>query len=55
MTSLETFKKVLNYVKKYAFLLVLSFVFSFLSVIIQLYIPKCFGKEIDFFNWDWKG
>lgn len=48
MTSLETFKKVLNYVKKYAFLLVLSFVFSFLSVIIQLYIPKCFGKEIDF-------
>lgn len=48
MTSFETFKKVLNYVKKYHFLLLLSFILSMVSVITQLYIPKLFGKEIDY-------
>ena len=48
MTSFETFKIVLNYVKKYHFLLMLSFILSMVSVITQLYIPKLFGKEIDY-------
>lgn len=48
MTSFETFKKVLNYVKKYHFLLLMSFILSMISVITQLYIPKLFGKEIDY-------
>ncbi len=48
MTSFQTFKKVLSYVRTYRFLLILSFVLSFISVVIQLYVPKCFGKEIDF-------
>ncbi len=48
MTSFQTFKKVLSYVRNYRFLLILSFLLSFVSVVIQLYVPKCFGKEIDF-------
>lgn len=48
MKSSETFKKVFAYIKKYHFFLLLSFVLSIVAVVTQLYIPKCFGKEIDF-------
>ena len=38
MKSLETFKKVFAYIKKYHFFLLLSFVLSFVAVVTQLYI-----------------
>lgn len=45
--SMETFKKVLRFIGKYRFLLILSILLAALSVILQLYVPILFGKAID--------
>lgn len=45
--SMKTFKKVLRFIGKYRFLLILSILLAALSVILQLYVPILFGKAID--------
>ena len=46
-TSMETLWKVLRFIGKYRFLLVLSIILAALSVILQLYVPVLFGNAID--------
>ena len=45
--STETFFKVLHFIGRYRFLLVLSVVLAAISVILQLYVPILFGNAID--------
>ena len=45
--SLSSFKKVLKEIGNYRFLLIVSFVFSIISVLFTLYIPVLFGEAID--------
>ena len=45
--SLSSFKKVLKEIGNYRFLLIISFVFSIISVLFTLYIPVLFGEAID--------
>ena len=46
-TSMETLWKVLSFIGKYRFLLVLSIILAAVSVILQLYVPVLFGNAID--------
>ena len=46
-TSMETLWKVLRFIGKYRFLLVLSIILAAVSVILQLYVPVLFGNAID--------
>lgn len=46
-TSMETFFKVLRFIGRYRFLLILSVALAALSVILQLYVPILFGNAID--------
>ena len=46
-TSMETLWKVLRFIGKYRFLLILSIILAALSVILQLYVPVLFGNAID--------
>ena len=48
MKQKETIKKVLNYVRKYWFLMILSIVFAFITVALTLYVPILVGRVIDF-------
>lgn len=45
--SMVTFKKVLHFIGKYRFLLVLSVLLASVSVLLQLYVPILFGNAID--------
>ena len=45
--SSETFFKVLRFIGKYHFLLILSIILAAVSVILQLYVPILFGNAID--------
>ena len=45
--SSETFFKVLRFIGRYRFLLILSIVLAAISVILQLYVPILFGNAID--------
>ena len=45
--STETFLKVLRFIGRYRFLLILSIVLAAISVILQLYVPILFGNAID--------
>lgn len=45
--ALVTLKKVLKFIGRYRFLLVLSMILAAVSVILQLYIPILFGDAID--------
>ena len=45
--SMETFFKVLRFIGKYRFLLVLSIILAAVTVILQLYVPVLFGYAID--------
>ena len=45
--SSETFFKVLRFIGKYRFLLILSIILAAVSVILQLYVPILFGNAID--------
>ena len=44
---METLWKVLRFIGKYRFLLVLSIILAAVSVILQLYVPVLFGNAID--------
>ena len=46
-TSMETLWKVLRFIGKYRFLLILSIILAAVSVILQLYVPVLFGNAID--------
>ena len=46
-TQKSTLKQVLEYIKKYNFLLVLSILFAVVSVVLTLYIPILVGDAID--------
>ena len=46
-SSFETFTKVMRYIGRYRFLLVLSIILSALTVILTLYVPVLFGDTID--------
>lgn len=46
-SSFETFTKVMRYIGRYRFLLVLSIILSALTVILTLYVPVLFGDAID--------
>lgn len=46
-TSMETFFKVLRFIGRYRFLLILSVALAAISVILQLYVPILFGNAID--------
>ena len=43
----EVLKKVLNYLKKYWFWMILSIVLAFISVVCTLYVPILIGKAMD--------
>ena len=43
----ETFFKVLRFIGRYRFLLILSIILAAVSVILQLYVPILFGNAID--------
>lgn len=45
--SSETFLKVLRFIGRYRFLLILSIILAAVSVILQLYVPILFGNAID--------
>ena len=45
--SSETFFKVLRFIGRYRFLLILSIILAAISVILQLYVPILFGNAID--------
>ena len=45
--SMETLFKVLRFIGKYRFLLILSILLAAVSVILQLYVPILFGNAID--------
>ena len=45
--SMATFVKVLRFIGKYRFLLVLSVILAAVTVILQLYVPVLFGYAID--------
>ena len=45
--SMATFFKVLRFIGKYRFLLVLSVILAAVTVILQLYVPVLFGYAID--------
>ena len=45
--SMATFLKVLRFIGKYRFLLVLSIILAAVTVILQLYVPVLFGYAID--------
>lgn len=45
--SMETFFKVLRFIGRYRFLLILSIILAAVSVILQLYVPILFGNAID--------
>ena len=45
--SSETFFKVLRFIGRYRFLLILSIILAAVSVILQLYVPILFGNAID--------
>ena len=43
----EVLKRVLNYLKKYWFWMILSIVLAFISVVCTLYVPILIGKAMD--------
>ena len=43
----ETFKKVLRYIKKYWFYLILSILLAVITVVLTLYIPILIGDAVD--------
>ena len=43
----ETFKKVLRYIKKYWFYLILSILLAVVTVVLTLYIPILIGDAVD--------
>ena len=45
--SSETFFKILRFIGRYRFLLILSIILAAVSVILQLYVPILFGNAID--------
>lgn len=45
--SMETLLKVMRFIGRYRFLLILSIVLAALSVVMQLYVPVLFGSAID--------
>ena len=45
--SSETFFKVLRFIGRYRFLLILSIILAAVTVILQLYVPILFGNAID--------
>lgn len=57
--NLDTFKRVLKYIKPYKIFVIFSVIFAMVSVVFQLYIPILSGKAIDYMvspdNVDFKG
>ena len=47
MSQKETMKRVLNYIKKYWFMLVMSLLLAALTVVLTLYIPILTGDAVD--------
>ena len=47
VSSMETLRKVLRFIGRYRFLLILSIILAAVSVILQLYVPVLFGDAID--------
>ena len=47
MNSKETLKRVLSYIDKYKYFLVLSMLFALVSVALTLYAPILVGNAID--------
>ena len=45
--SMDTFKKVLRFIGRYRFLLMISVILAAVSVLLQLYVPILFGNAID--------
>ena len=45
--SMDTFKKVLRFIGRYRFLLMISVMLAAVSVLLQLYVPILFGNAID--------
>ena len=45
--SLTTLWKVLRFIGRYRFLLILSILFACITVVMQLYVPILFGDAID--------
>ena len=43
----ETIKKVLNYIKKYRILMIISIILAALTVALTLYVPILIGRAID--------
>lgn len=48
MSSKETFKRVLKYIDKYKYYLLISILFALVSVALTLYAPILIGKAIDY-------
>ena len=44
----EVIKKVFRYIKKYRIYLYISIILSFVTVLMNLYIPKLTGQAVDY-------
>ena len=47
MTQKETIKKVLHYIRRYRFFLIVSFVLALITVVLTLYVPILTGQAVD--------
>ena len=47
MTQKETIKKVLHYIRRYRFFLIVSLVLSLITVVLTLYVPILTGQAVD--------
>lgn len=48
MTQKETIKKVLHYIRRYRFFLIVSLVLALITVVLTLYVPILTGQAVDF-------
>ena len=47
MTQKETIKKVLHYIRRYRFFLIVSLVLALITVVLTLYVPILTGQAVD--------
>ena len=47
MTQKETIKKVLHYIRRYWFFLIVSLVLALITVVLTLYVPILTGQAVD--------
>ena len=50
MTQKETIKKVLHYIRRYRFFLIVSLVLALITVVLTLYVPIVYRRNYDFRN-----